>query len=173
MKVSQCLVGLSQHFFLPLKNLCKWASHTHYGLGCPFMVLFIWSQKTLHLVLNGSSLPSSFLFLPFSSPSFIFSFFFSFSHGVMWLYLTLPIGCLAVQWLRLLTSTAGGMGSIPGWWTKIPHAMKYSHTHTHTHRVNGLYLYNMSWNFLISLPNIVFGVIFHLIFAGIYTEAPT
>ena len=26
---------------------------------------------------------------------------------------------LAVQWLRLRTSTAGGMGSIPGWGTKI------------------------------------------------------
>ena len=25
-----------------------------------------------------------------------------------------------VQWLRLHTSNAGGMGSIPGWGTKIP-----------------------------------------------------
>ena len=30
---------------------------------------------------------------------------------------------LVVQWLRLHTSTAGGVGSIPGWGTKIPHAM--------------------------------------------------
>ena len=29
---------------------------------------------------------------------------------------------LAVQWLRLCPSTAGGMGSIPGWGTKMPHA---------------------------------------------------
>ena len=29
---------------------------------------------------------------------------------------------LAVQWLRLRTSTAGGTGSIPGQGTKIPHA---------------------------------------------------
>ena len=30
---------------------------------------------------------------------------------------------LAVQWLRLCASTAGGMGSIPGQGTKIPHAV--------------------------------------------------
>ena len=30
---------------------------------------------------------------------------------------------LAVQWLRLCTSTAGGSGSIPGWGTRIPHAV--------------------------------------------------
>ena len=30
---------------------------------------------------------------------------------------------LAVQWLRLHASTAGGVGLIPGWGTKIPHAM--------------------------------------------------
>ena len=29
---------------------------------------------------------------------------------------------LAIQWLRLRASTAGRMGSIPGWGTKIPHA---------------------------------------------------
>ena len=29
---------------------------------------------------------------------------------------------LAVQWLRLHASAAGGVGSIPGWGTKIPHA---------------------------------------------------
>ena len=27
-----------------------------------------------------------------------------------------------VQWLRLLTSKVGGMGLIPGWGTKVPHA---------------------------------------------------
>ena len=29
---------------------------------------------------------------------------------------------LAVQWLRFRTSNAGGVGSIPGQGTKIPHA---------------------------------------------------
>ena len=31
---------------------------------------------------------------------------------------------LAVQWLGLPISTAGGMGLDPGWGTKIPHAMQ-------------------------------------------------
>ena len=31
---------------------------------------------------------------------------------------------LAVQWLKLRTSTAGGMGSIPGQGTKISHAAR-------------------------------------------------
>ena len=31
---------------------------------------------------------------------------------------------LAVQWLRLQASTAGGMGSVPGLGTKIPHAVQ-------------------------------------------------
>ena len=31
---------------------------------------------------------------------------------------------LAVQWLRLHASTAGGVGSIPGRGTKMPHAKK-------------------------------------------------
>ena len=31
---------------------------------------------------------------------------------------------LAVQWLRLQASTEGGVGPIPGWGTKIPHAMQ-------------------------------------------------
>ena len=30
---------------------------------------------------------------------------------------------LVVQWLRLLASTARDLGSIPGWGTKIPHAV--------------------------------------------------
>ena len=34
---------------------------------------------------------------------------------------------LVVQWLRLHASTAGGMGSIPGRGTKIPHAAWHSH----------------------------------------------
>ena len=33
---------------------------------------------------------------------------------------------LAVQWLRLCASTAGGAGSIPGRGTKIPHAAGHS-----------------------------------------------
>ena len=39
-------------------------------------------------------------------------------------FLKIPLGtCLAVQWLRLRTSTAGGLGSILGRGTKIPPAM--------------------------------------------------
>ena len=33
---------------------------------------------------------------------------------------------LAVQWLRFRASTAGGMGSILDWGTKISHAVQYS-----------------------------------------------
>ena len=33
---------------------------------------------------------------------------------------------LAVQWLRLCAYNAGEMGLIPGWETKIPHAMQCS-----------------------------------------------
>ena len=40
-----------------------------------------------------------------------------------------------VQWLRLSASNAGGVGSIPSWGTKIPHATQYS-THTHTHKIS-------------------------------------
>ena len=36
---------------------------------------------------------------------------------------TLHQTSLAVQWLALHTSTAGGMGSILRWGTRIPHAM--------------------------------------------------
>ena len=32
---------------------------------------------------------------------------------------------LGVQWLRLCTPNAGGMGLIPGWGTKIPHATQH------------------------------------------------
>ena len=31
---------------------------------------------------------------------------------------------LAVQWLRFCASNARGLGSIPGWGTKIPHAAR-------------------------------------------------
>ena len=46
---------------------------------------------------------------------------------------------LAVQWLRLLTPHAGALDSIPGQWTKIPHATwarkkkKRQTWHKHTH----------------------------------------
>ena len=40
--------------------------------------------------------------------------------------MTLSTTSLAVQWLGLCPSTAGGTGSIPGWGTKIPHAARCS-----------------------------------------------
>ena len=49
---------------------------------------------------------------------------------------------LVVQWLRTHTSTAGGMGSISGQGTKVPHAAGFgqnnnnTHTHTYTHTHN-------------------------------------
>ena len=33
---------------------------------------------------------------------------------------------LVIQWLGLHASTAGGIGSVPGWGTKIPHALWHS-----------------------------------------------
>ena len=30
-----------------------------------------------------------------------------------------------VQWLRLCSASAGGAGSIPGWGTRIPHALRF------------------------------------------------
>ena len=36
--------------------------------------------------------------------------------------LLIPGTSLAIQWLRFCASNAGGMGSIPGQGTKIPHA---------------------------------------------------
>ena len=39
---------------------------------------------------------------------------------------------LVVQWLRLLTSTAGDTGSIPSQGTKILHAARQIHTYVHT-----------------------------------------
>ena len=33
---------------------------------------------------------------------------------------------LVAQWLRLCVYNAGGKGSIPGWGTKISHAMQHS-----------------------------------------------
>ena len=37
---------------------------------------------------------------------------------------------LVVQWLRLLTFTTKSLGSIPGWGTKIPHAVPHNQIHT-------------------------------------------
>ena len=46
------------------------------------------------------------------------------NHTFLWDYLRVVIGSsLAVQWLVLHASTAGGTGLIPGQGTKIPHAM--------------------------------------------------
>ena len=52
---------------------------------------------------------------------------------------TFPGTSLVVQWLRLCTSTAGGMGSIPSWRAKIPHGKKNfpDFCHRHLDRIEG------------------------------------
>ena len=66
---------------------------------------------------------------------------------------------LVVQWLRLHASTAGGAGSIPGWGTKIPHALWYGKKKKKVTviiekvneniymRVKKIYMYNSNFNF--------------------------
>ena len=54
---------------------------------------------------------------------------------------------LAVQWLRLHASNAGAEGWIPGWGTKIPHAMWRGQKEKKTSISFGDY-YNLSWDFL-------------------------
>lgn len=71
-KPSQCTVECSQLFFLPYWSFREWATHSHYGLEYPLMIPFMWSQKTLQVVLGWSPPPSSFPFLPSLSPSFLF-----------------------------------------------------------------------------------------------------
>ena len=55
------------------------------------------------------------------------SVFFSRQYTTASLFLNLKTASsgtsLVVQWLRTHTSTAGGMSAIPGWGTKIPHAL--------------------------------------------------
>jgi len=45
---------------------------------------------------------------------------------------------LAVQWLGLCTSTAGGKGSIPGQEMKIPHATSHGQKQTKTKQIKSL-----------------------------------
>ena len=78
---------------------------------------------------------------------------------------------LAVQWLRPRASTAGGMGSIPGWGTKIPHAVRcdkkkprqycwFSHhlrkviqsQYTCSRKMKRALSHKPSWGYLISPP---------------------
>ena len=44
--------------------------------------------------------------------------------NTLWLTILKSETSLVVQWLRLCASTAGGIGSIPGWGTKIWHAVQ-------------------------------------------------
>ena len=46
----------------------------------------------------------------------------------------LPGTSLAVQWLRLCASNAGGAGSIPGQGTKIPHAAAWPKKQTNKNK---------------------------------------
>ena len=43
---------------------------------------------------------------------------------------------LAVQWLRLCASTAGGTGLIPGWGTKTPHALWHGQKQKQTNKTS-------------------------------------
>ena len=58
-------------------------------------------------------------------PSIVTQIYLLVSIYSIYLVKNLPLGTsLAVQWLRLHASTAGGMCSIPGRGTKIPHAVQ-------------------------------------------------
>ena len=72
-----------------------------------------------------------------------------------------------VQWLKLYTSDAGGMSSISGWGTKIPHAAQHG-PKTHKIKQEPLLLYKAMevWGFLcpnssyyINYPNTFGGLI--------------
>ena len=77
-------------------------------------VCSVWSQQTeLRHPQSGKYLPSDPLQTRFADP---------------WLKIAIIGTSLVVQWLRLQASIAGGMGLIPGWGTKIPHAMQCSQT---------------------------------------------
>ena len=54
---------------------------------------------------------------------------------------------LVVQWLRLQAASAGGTGMVPGWGTKISHAVQlgqkkniYIHIYIHIHILRNLTL---------------------------------
>ena len=55
---------------------------------------------------------------------------------------------LVVQWLRLCASTAGGVGLIPNWGTKILHVMENGYIYTY------IYIYNMCIYYIILYINI-------------------
>ena len=48
---------------------------------------------------------------------------------------------LAIQWLRLCASTAGGTGSIPGQGTKISHATQCNQKHIYIYTYIYIYIY--------------------------------
>ena len=53
-----------------------------------------------------------------------------------------------VQWLGLCASAAGGMGSIPGWGTKIPHAARHSQEKKQEFLDGDSRTLNQVWDFL-------------------------
>ena len=52
---------------------------------------------------------------------------------------------LVVQWLRLCASTAGGVGLIPSWGTKILHVMRHGYIYTHTYICVYVYIYTHTY----------------------------
>ena len=55
--------------------------------------------------------------------------------GWRWWNLKLRGTSLVVQWLRLHTSKAGDMGSIPGWATKIQHTVESGPQNKYTNKI--------------------------------------
>ena len=60
----------------------------------------------------------------------------------------------AVQWLRLCTSIAGGLGSIPGWGTKIPHATRCSQKEKKRTEVSGRRIGMWQWGQAVSFHQV-------------------
>ena len=49
-----------------------------------------------------------------------------------------------VQWLRLHAANAGGAGSIPGWGTRIPHAVRHGQR-IKQQQQQQIYIYGTNW----------------------------
>ena len=82
------------------------------------MVLYEGKKKVASLACNSNNCTIAFLWNSLGTPDLLQR---TFKRHVLGTFLF-----LMVQWLRLLPSTAGGTGSIPGWVTKAVHASWHS-----------------------------------------------